>query len=378
MESSSRAVISAPASNANTCSVTLSPSITTREVKVPVHLSKMQKGKTTPVSVTIYENTAAQKIDSAKDHYIDAIALPGITQNNEIYGPGAKCALSLNPNIRSIAAISFPGQGQSKPLPKPMKLGDITLRHKVETFEAVLQHLRANAQNEKTDYEIAIGHSTGTEVILLAQTLLENNKTSLRDLGVQNILFLAPVIPEPVRWRYPEGALRSRALQLARQFARYNKEHGLHLGGEAEAARHVMFSDRKGRLIPNPPSLEEVNRFNDPESARVVIKLTGFGMNIGRPLVKHFALEGLELRSVAFSQDRFMQEREIKQLQRYVSGTKEGFTQIQSPVAVHSCLYSSPQLCFAEPLTMSVKDYLNPEPLNQPSLFESLVNTLLF
>lgn len=239
-----------------------------------------------------------------------------------------------------VAAVNFPGHGQSSLPQGDLLFGDLTLQHYLATVTGVLDRLSGHGVSPGA----IVGHSQGTMVVQMLQAELVAEGTSLRDAhGIRRAVLLSPNLPAELPWRWRSNPA---LLELIQRLVTVDPELGQYIRGPAWAFRRAWFLDLTGAVAPLAPSATTIAGNGWNSKLPLVANLQTLGSDpFSRPSIPAGIFadgEGTELQIVSNADDPASLPSEGEALLRYLTGAPDARnTVVVDPTGSHSATHSA-------------------------------------
>ena len=212
---------------------------TSMDYNIVIEDLEFEPGVTIDININVYVNeNATNWADHGK-----IFAIEGMSHTANCWQPFAE-ALFENEDpsmeINEFYAIDMPGKGQSGlPEGNGFLFEDLYIEQYISILRGVLEYLN----NEHNVHPSTImGHSlAGLEVILLQQTLLDENSNMRKEYKIKNAILLAPAPPAGCPWYFLDSGI-----------------------GEARLGPHTNQMSGYGLTLNIPISLWPFNFFTNP------------------------------------------------------------------------------------------------------------------
>jgi len=297
--------------------------------------------------------SAVEYTDRRRPRGQTLLAIPGLIETGPTYEPLARAVFEdrqLRRQVGRIIAISLPGRGES-PFPTGLPAGTQFGTLLIDDNASVIVQAIAALRERGTPAQIIVGHSMGGLAITAAQALLQSKDSSLRALGIERAVLIAPVPPHAQPWTPPPPSDLS-------QFVVQDPVQGAYLALSDEAWIGQGYTTRAGKLVSNAPTPAQVKErgYNGFEPLLTLSQLLetpftlpdGSMQTIARPSVPAgaFAAErGTQLSVLSFSEDILVQPTDLEPLYVHLTGDagKSGYHAVVADDAVHSMFVSNPE-----------------------------------
>lgn len=317
------------------------PTITRRSLAIPVRIRA--NGRAT-IHAEIFEN------ESTTLQAATLLDIHGPAATGRVWDPLTK-ALFADPaqgaRVRRVITIDMFGHGKSTVptgLPLGVKFGNLTLDDNVSVIQQVIDALRAQSLGP----QMLVGHSMGALAITAVQEGLLRRNTSMAQLGISNVLLIAPMPSHGRPWVLPES------VSILEQFVTSDDRLGITVTLPTQAWIASSFYDTKAQKVPGAPSIAEAEAagYVAPEPAATLLQvaeipLPGIAPLNNRPTVRAGAFgpnSGTKLAVVSFSQDLLISPAEVRDFYVHLSGDAKGerYLPVVAPDAVHNITISNP------------------------------------
>lgn len=254
----------------------------------------------------------------------------------------------LASDLYRVYSVDLLGHGESD---TPTGFTTVTLQDHAETIRQVLAALNADPD---TTVEGVVGHSMGGMIIQLVeeQSLADNTKPSLDDLGVDRIMLMSPTLPDEVDWDYADHIFQYVPLTDVARLTAFSQEHGVHVAFPPDMFLDYFFTDCNGDPVNHAPSGYVIPLTSEVESLLAWMQMYGFvpsswqslvggaSLPTNRPSVREFALAAYDVNMVSSECDGYMLASELDDLQEHLTGTTAGRYHISDPQATHDAFYT--------------------------------------
>lgn len=310
-----------------------SANVETSQVCFPVDL----RGDSTEVCLTVFENPKAWCSGAT------ALAVHGLAETAETWRPLAKKIFNAplyGSTVKRIIALDLPGHGKSLP---PVGLQNVLFGELLidDNISVILQSIM-KLQEMDLAPRVIMGHSMGGLAIQGLQEALLNSDLSLAHLGIFRAILFAPVPASGADWNMSDSGDISDFIFTTTElgtFVKFPPEVDL-IGGS--------YTVLDGSIVPNAPSLEELEVYGSMEPIFTVLQLTSGNPELPpRPYARQGAfsiVNGTILNLIAFSQDVLVPEANLNALYTYLTGCNLDlfYRNIKTADACHSMTISNP------------------------------------
>ncbi len=310
-----------------------SANVETSQVCIPVEL----RGDNTEVCLTVFENPKAWCAGAT------ALAVPGLAENAETWRPLAKKIFNAplyGNTVKRIIALDLPGHGKSAP---PIGLPNVLFGELLidDNISIILQSILTLQEMDMAP-RVIMGHSMGGLAVQGLQEELLKSDLSLAHLGIFRAILFAPVPARDSEWDMNDGGGIDDFIFTTPELGTYMK-----LTPEADLYGG-SYTVLDGTIVPNAPSLEELERYGSMEPIFTILQLTGANPELPpRPYARQGAfsiVNGTILNLIAFSQDVLVPEANLNALYTYLTDCNLNlfYRKIDKPDACHSMTISNP------------------------------------
>lgn len=344
-----------------------------------IHDLEFEPGVTIDININVYVNEHASNwADHGK-----IFAIEGMAHAANCWIPLAEALFEREDpslEVNEIYAIDMPGKGLSGlPEGNGFMFEDLYLEHYISILRCVLSYLN----DEMNVYPSTImGHSlAGLEVIMLQQTLLDENTNMRKEFKIKNAILLAPAPPAECPWFFLDSGMgEARLSPMTNQMAGY----GLTLNIPPTVWPFMFFINPfynptaypppdPNCLVPNAPFPQQavVNGYIGYEPGPLIFQLGGVQIPpekgdypfVPRPVVDDeifMPKNGVELTIIADQFDLLMSPSEMEFLYMKLTkdNQKERFFVVMGDETCHDTHISDPH---------AIVDILD-----QPSFFKSI------
>lgn len=298
----------------------------------------LEPGITADIHVRLFVNEEAPC--SGRDR--TALLIPGSSHTANSFNRLAE-ELFTGPResqMCRLAALDFPGHGQSS-LPGPgLLFGDLTLQHYLEAAAGVLDRL----PDHNVHIGAIVGHSQGTMIIQMLQAHLVRERTNLREAyGIRKAVLLGPSMPAALPWLWSSNTA---VLGLLQQLVTDDPALGRYIRGPAWAFQAAWFVNTSGDLAPLAPPVATIAANGWNSRLPLVANLQTLGAApFSRPSIPSgifAAEEGTDLQIVNMADDPASLPFEGQALLEYLTGDAEArISLVLDPTGSHSAVHSA-------------------------------------
>lgn len=298
----------------------------------------LQPGVTADIHVRLFVNE--EMPCSGPDR--TAFFIPGSSHTANTINLVAEEMFGGPPETRmcQVAAVNFPGHGQSSLPEGDLLFGDLSLQHYLATVTAVLDRLSEHAVFPG----VIVGHSQGTMIIQMLQARLVAEETDLREAyGIRKAVLVAPNMPAELDWLWSSNPA---VLELIQQLITSDPELGTYIQGPAWAFRAAWFLDLNGAIAPLAPSVATIAENGWNSKLPLVANLQTLGRDpLSRPSIPAGVFadgERTELQIVNNADDPASLPSEGQALLEYLTGDPGARIRlVVDPTGSHSATHSA-------------------------------------
>ncbi len=244
---------------------------------------------------------------------------------------------TFNDSVFRVCAVDMPGHGSSG-WPERALLGNIGIDDYVRSIQVMTGAIVA--YDELDDGELVlVGHSLGGMVIQATQQkLFEQNSSLYYEYGIDDVVLIAPTLPEDVLWTtvYSVDVFSTLLKGLT-----FSSQGCLGESTKYEDWLELFFIDSTtGNLYTTLPSQQTVQYINSSEPCTAVMQMLGIDTNPGRPEISAGIFAPTNLKIVSFSRDQYVSTSELTALYSHLVGDNTGgIVTIDAP---HDGIYTVP------------------------------------